>query len=38
MREQVEGFVPPETTATASAVDVEQLRKELLNVIDLLNR
>ncbi|MFM0196945.1 MerR family transcriptional regulator [Paraburkholderia strydomiana] len=38
MGEQVEGFVPPEAPATANAVDVEQLRKELLNVIDLLNR
>ncbi|WP_027799858.1 MerR family transcriptional regulator [Paraburkholderia dilworthii] len=34
--EQVEGVVPP--TSTTVAVDVEQLRKELLHVIDLLNR
>src|SRR3954468_7709119 len=34
--DQVEGVAPPAPTTVA--VDVEQLRKELLHVIDLLNR
>jgi len=34
--EQVEGIAPPAPTTVA--VDVAQLRKELLHVIDLLNR
>ncbi|ABE31575.1 merR regulatory family protein [Paraburkholderia xenovorans LB400] len=37
MVDEREGGAIPAATTTAAAVDVEQLRKELLNVIDLLS-